>query len=440
MVHMIEFLATPLVDGDRSKHPSRVETHRTENHFLCDSRFFGCYVRMDTAHVIRHRPRFSLLLKKLAMVTVVGLTSGISAAEFAQRNFDRALLLETTSETSAGVSIGDLNGDGILDIVLAKGRHWPLFNRVLLSDGHGHFSASNLGTQPDRTYSAALADLNGNGSLDIVVSNDEPDQKLIYLNDGTGHFRAAGTFGSAKWGTRYVTLADLNGDGFPDIIAANRGAPPEHPEPSYVCFNDGHGNFGPGRALPTDSATIIVAADFDGDGAIDLFVPHRDGGQSAILWNNRKGEFLQSTPIGPSNAHIRAAVAGHLYGGQRPDIVVGDEVGKRVVVYHNLGHRTFRDGPILTTGDVPFAIALADLNRDGTIDVAIGNAGAPGTICFNKGGSENFEAVRWNDGKGAVYAIAVGDMDGDGWPDLATARSDAPNAIWLSEPRVAVKQ
>ena len=54
-------------------------------------------------------------------------------------HFDRALLLEATSETSANVSIGDVNGDGNLDIVLAKGRHWPLVDRVLLNDGHGRF-------------------------------------------------------------------------------------------------------------------------------------------------------------------------------------------------------------------------------------------------------------------------------------------------------------
>src|SRR6185503_11339828 len=53
--------------------------------------------------------------------------------------FERVLLLEKTSETSANVSIGDVNGDGKLDIVLAKGRHWPLVDRVLLGDGAGHF-------------------------------------------------------------------------------------------------------------------------------------------------------------------------------------------------------------------------------------------------------------------------------------------------------------
>jgi hypothetical protein len=354
-------------------------------------------------------------------------------AEIAQRAFERVVLLEEKGETSAGVSIGDLNGDGFPDIVLAKGRHWPLHDRVLLNDGHGKFSAANLGETADRTYSAALADLNGDGSLDIVVSNDQPDRKLIYLNDGKARFRIAGTFGDPKWPTRYVALADLNGDGFPDIVVANRNGGAGRPgASSYLCFNDGKGSFGAGQPLPMQSATIVVCADFDGDGAIDIFVPHRDGGQSAIFWNSGKGLFRNATALGPATAEIRAAAAGDLDGDGRPDIVIGDEKAKRVEVYHNIGHRSFAPAVLLSSGDTPYAIAIADLDRDGKADVAIGHANAPGTILFNEGSREKFRPLRWNDGQGSVYALAVGDLDGDGWPDLVAARSDAPNAIWFS--------
>jgi hypothetical protein len=360
------------------------------------------------------------------------------------RAFDRVLLLEVKGETSAGVSVGDVNGDGLPDIVLGKGRHWPLFNRVLLNDGEGGFIATNLGAAPDRTYSAALADVNGDGYLDIVVSNDAPDRKLIYLNNGKGQFTEAGTFGIPEWTTRYVTLADLNGDGFPDIVAANRGNfpdlvdgkpgdGPKNPVPSFVCLNDGKGHFSKCDALPTESATSIVAADFDGDGALDLFVPHRDGGQSIVLWNDGKGHFPTSTKVGPPNAWFRMGAAGDLDGDGRLDLAVIDERLKSSFIIMNRGARRFGD-PVRLPGAErpPYCVAITDLNRDQKPDIIVGYVEQPGSIYFNDGQGRTFREVRWNDGKGTVYGMAFADFDRDGWPDIVAARSDAPNAIWFS--------
>jgi hypothetical protein len=138
--------------------------------------------------------------------------------------FNRMLLLEKTAETSANVSIGDLNGDRFPDLLRAEGRHWPLHSRILLNNGHYRFRVVyNLGEKPYRTYSTALADLDGDGDLDVVVGNDAPDPKLVYRNDGKGKFELVGTYGHPEWPTRNITLADLNGDRRPDIIVANRG-------------------------------------------------------------------------------------------------------------------------------------------------------------------------------------------------------------------------
>jgi hypothetical protein len=83
-------------------------------------------------------------------------------------------------------------------------------------------------------------------------------------------------------------------------------------------------------------------------------------------------------------------------------------------------------------GQVPYSVAIADMNRDGKPDIIVGNVEAVGSVFFNDGTGTNFLEIPWGDGKGAVYGLAIGDLDGDGWPDIAAARSDAPNAVWFS--------
>jgi len=371
-----------------------------------------------------------LVVGMLAQAMALGQDSGLRA-------FDRVLLLETTSDTSAGVSLGDIDGAGHLDIVLAKGRHWPLNNLILRNDGKGHFTTTVLGDAADRTYTAALADLDGDGHLDIVVSNDRPDRKLVYLNDGKGNFRVAGTFGEPEWSTRYVTVADLNGDRRPDLIVANRSSNAANPRPSFVCLNDGKGGFPTCTPLATQSATIVVASDLDGDGFVDLFVPHRDGGKNLIFWNDGTGRFTAAPSIvGPERNAIRAAAAADINGDGIADLVVGDEQ-TGLFVYPGAGRRTF-DAPVpLGAGSgAPYSIAVADLNRDRRPDIVVGRQEARGSVFFNMSGARmpRFVEAAWNDGKGAVYAVAVGDLDGDGWPDIAAARSDAPNAVWFNGP------
>ncbi|HEX6717330.1 MAG TPA: VCBS repeat-containing protein, partial [Pyrinomonadaceae bacterium] len=225
-------------------------------------------------------------------------------------NFNRTVALEEKAETTANASIGDVDGDGYPDIVLAKGRHWPLVDLVLLNDGYGHFNRRHsVSDRADRSYTAALGDLNGDGSLDLVVGNDAPDEKAIYFNDGKGNFTFAGTFGDARWPTRNVTVVDLNGDGRPDIVVANRSE--DQPGANYVCLNDGRGHFAATcRAFSTESATTIAAGDINSDGFTDLVVPHREGGQSYFYINDGHGAFAEKHPFGLANSETRAIALG----------------------------------------------------------------------------------------------------------------------------------
>ncbi|MEO8680947.1 MAG: FG-GAP-like repeat-containing protein [Vicinamibacterales bacterium] len=362
-----------------------------------------------------------------------GLPPQRPAAPPALPQYERAVLLESSSETSANVSIGDVNGDGNPDIVLAKGRHWPLVDRVLLGDGRGGFPAAHdLGTASDRSYSGHLVDLDRDGDLDVVVSNDQPDPKLVYLNDGTGHFRPGSTYGQAEWPTRNATVVDLNADGLPDIVVANRSG--GRPGASYICFNQGRGQFGTAcEKFATESATTITAADVTGDGLVDLIVPHRDGGQSHVYVNGGKGTFVGAArvPFGPPEANIRMSAAADLNGDGRQDLVSIDEKTGVAVYFGEAGNRLSAAVPIGLGDQSPYALDLADLDGNGTTDIVVGYIEARPAVFFNDGSGRRFTPVWFGDSKGTAYGFAIGDLDKDGRLDIAVARSEAPNVVYF---------
>jgi hypothetical protein len=166
-------------------------------------------------------------------------------------------------------------------------------------------------------------------------------------------------------------------------------------------------------------------------------VPHRDGGQSLIFWNDGTGKFPAApVTIGPKVSNARAAVAADLDGDGIVDLVVGD-AKTGLFIYRGQGKRTFAEPlPIGEKSGAPYSIGVMDLNRDGKPDLVVGRQEARGSVFFNQSSAKKllFDEAAWGDGQGTVYGLALGDLDGDGWPDIAAARSEAPNAIWFSGP------
>jgi hypothetical protein len=353
--------------------------------------------------------------------------------EGASRRFDRSVPLEDSAATSAGVSTGDVNADGHQDIVLVKGRHWPLANLVLLGNGNGTFQpASPLGGQPDRSYSGVLVDLDADGDLDVVVSNDAPDAKVVHLNDGRGRFTAGSTFGRGEWPTRHISVVDLNGDRLPDVVLANRHG--NRPGPSYVCFGVNGGRFDDDcTAFVQGSATTITPADVNGDGSPDLVVPHRDAGQSFIYLNDGNGGFAARRPFGPPAASIRSAEPVDLDADHTIDLVAIDErMGP--VIFRGRADGTYSPAEALgAAGATPYAILVADLDQNGRPDVIVGWVQSRPIVYFNDGPGA-FHAVPFGDDDGTAYGFSVGDFDEDGFLDIAMARSDAPNMLYFGAP------
>lgn len=372
-------------------------------------------------------PRFhAIWLASLgaALVTLLAAQSGKSPLSFGGLRSFEIVPLETVSETSSNASIGDLNGDGRPDIVLVKGRHWQVTTLTFFGDGKGHFTPGPpLPSKAVKSYSGSLADMTKSGHIDIVLSNDSPDPKLVLLNDGKGNFRVGGEYGDPKWPTRNAAVGDLNGDGFPDIVAANRMAT------SYYCLNDGKLHFTCSPLPHSPSAASMAIAPIRTPGVNDIVYPCRDSCQSLVYFNDGHGSFTHAEPWGPPRSSIRAMAVADFDGDGHLDIAAcPEQLG--CFVYFGDGQGHFSSGTKITGQPaLPYSMIAADLNRDGKPEIIVGYVGAPGIVYFNDGTGKNYRQVRFGDGAGAIYGMAAGDLDGDGWPDLVVARSDAPSFI-----------
>jgi hypothetical protein len=183
--------------------------------------------------------------------------------------------IQNVGPGGVSLAVGDFNGDGKLDIVSGGSgsptTRWGM--QVQLGNGDGTFRATQSFAMPGLATSIALADVNGDGKLDIVTATESVvGETDLLVGKGDGTFRAAQAVGPAA---SAVAVADINGDGKPDIVSVNT---------SYtdVEFGNGNGTF---QAPVTVAAggTAVAVADFNNDGYVDLAV---DG--AAVLLNNKR--------------------------------------------------------------------------------------------------------------------------------------------------------
>lgn len=325
--------------------------------------------------------------------------------------------LGSGEELTASVSLGDVDGDGDLDALVANGRHWAQQNYVFFNDGRGFFrTAWPLSPELDTSYRAALVDFDGDGDLDVAVGNDRAPKRL-YANDGRGRFEPRGRFGTLA-PTRNLVVADVDGDGHSDILVTNRGAP------NAIHFGDGRGGFERTRPFGTsDDSTIAVAVvDLDADGTMDLVLANRDGqGNIAVIGGERRG-------FGTGSDETRGVAVGDLDGDGHLDIVTAN-IGEPNGIYYGDGGGGFeRERRFGQADGRSFAVALEDLDRDGTLDIVIANNAQPNRVYFNR----DLVGLSFGDASHVSYGVSVGDVNGDGYPDVVIANSGARNVVYFN--------
>ncbi len=343
----------------------------------------------------------------------------LAGKSLTQENAPAAFLPKQTFTTGSApdaVALGDLNGDGELDVVVANRQSDSV--SVLLGNGNGTFQTQNtvaVGGNPD---AVALGDLNGDGKLDLIVANayKYSGTVSVLLGNGNGTFQARQTFATAD-DPSSVALGDVNGDGKPDIVVAN--------ETSYtvsVLLGNGNGTFQAQKTYLTGSAPVSAAlADVNGDGKPDLIVANENSNTVSVLLGNGNGTF-QAQNTFATGVYPSAVALGDVNGDGHLDLAVVNRQSNTGSLLLGNGNGTFQAQQTFSAMDARYGVEMADVNGDGKTDLIVSNGNSTiGVLLGN--GNGTFQAEQTFSGGHDSYALAIGDVNGDGRPDLVVPNS-----------------
>ncbi len=323
---------------------------------------------------------------------VVEIWKNDGAGQFTVAN--QTLLPRGNQSRSGEVQLGDLDGDGDLDIILETGAIWK--NR-----GDGSFVAAPAAWPEASSDLIVLGDLDADGDPDLVRAwtdntaedfNDWTRHVFLYRNDGSGSFSHydAGLQGLHTEGFRVIAIAvgDLNGDRLPDLVV-------RPPFPSFaaghetsIWINQGGGQFKDSdlRLVPANRQTFGGAGlrinDIDGDGDLDLLMPSNE--ESFVWRNNGQGGFERTSQTFPGR-DIEAITMGDFDSDGDLDVLALQDVENVFsdVLLHNDGNGVFEIEAAQLASDRSARSVLADFDGQGSIDLLLGGRDAFDALLLN---------------------------------------------------------
>jgi hypothetical protein len=341
----------------------------------------------------------------------------------------------TTGTGPASVTLGDVNRDGKLDIVSANSGSSHTVS-VLLGNGNGFFGLnSDFGTGKYPT-SVTLGDVNGDGKMDIISANSGITNTVsVLLGNGNGSFGPKNDFGTGAQAYS-VTLGDVNGDGKLDIVSANRNA-----NTVSVLLGNGNGAFGPKTDFSTGTRpNSVTLGDVNGDGKLDIVAANSNTNNVSLLLGNGNGTFAPKVDFG-TGANPRSVTLGDVNGDGKLDIVSANYQNDNASILLGNGNGTFQPQQAFATGSGPASVFLGDVNNDGRLDIATANlksstvsillaSGGNGEIGLSSG--EPTSILRLNTTSSPLYTdVQFGDFNRDGKQDIISVGSGANLTINL---------
>lgn len=362
------------------------------------------------------------------------------------------------SETTA-LAVADVNRDGKPDVVfgdIAANTNSGSIG-VLLGNGNGTFQppARLFPSGGHKTTSVAIGDFNGDGKMDIAVSQQEG--VAVLLGNGNGTFQPAQTYAiNSIGGTSQVAIADVNADGRPDLLVAISCNPNyadcNHLGAAGVMLGNGDGSFGPLQVYGSggNGAKAIAVADVNRDGKLDLILDNISSatvynhGSVAVLLGNGDGTFqtVQNYDMGGFNGG--SLTVADVNGDGKPDVIAANACADNNCDLSTLGvllgngDGTFQTVKVIigTGGVDALNVAVADINGDGIPDLLVDNLcdnnvtcdhGTVGLLLGNGDGTFG-PAQRYASGGNNANSLAIADVNGDSIPDVFVANEGSSSA------------
>jgi hypothetical protein len=399
-------------------------------------------------------------VKNARVLLLLGLITTLSVHAAIGESRAAPLFLDVTSTHlperdlwcfSMDARAADLDGDGDLDLVIAN-EFQP--NILLQNDGKGRFTNESARRLPQVSHDSedvGIADIDGDGDLDVVVVSEDDQVNELYLNDGRGFFMSAQERIPVTGTSNAVIVADIDVDGDPDTLIGNNGQ-------NVILINDGNGFFADetARRLPKilDVTQDIELGDTEGDGDLDLLVANED--DNRLLINNGQGFFVDVSagrlPGREAPEETREADFGDVDGDGDLDILFANtelfvrnaSPQNRLLINNGRGfyadetsQRLPEDQDFSMDGD------FVDVDHDGDLDIITANFDdirgkrfrAPFRVYLNNGEGvfhEKTTAVFPKGVTGNGLDTEAADFNGDGLTDLYLASRGGPDRLLLS--------
>ena len=327
---------------------------------------------------------------------------------------------------------GDFDSDRDVDVVGIT--HRGPVTLAFLWNGEGKEISVTSKTVPmingRLPHTAVLADLDGDGDLDLATGNGDQQTLTILTNDGLGEFTPLSDDPSGEY-DQSMAAGDFDRDGDVDLVLVNQKSPVLR-----VFYNRGDAVFPEKREFRIQHrAFFITTADLNDDGFLDLIVASESGGSVSFVLNDGAGtgDFIDL----PDHTQIRVGAGtrsithGDFDGDGDTDLATANAASGTVAILYNNGDATFAEPQILSARGDPFAIAAGDWNRDGHLDLAIANYTERRVGVLTNRGDGRFELTQFVGTATSPYSMVAADFNGDGYEEVITTNEGSGNVTVL---------